>query len=360
MRHLLYVIHFTGRFDDMRRFYAEGLGFPVRREDGDDWVELDTAGASIALHRMDDPKRQGTLLRFATPDLDAALAELRDRGLESEGDVVESPGGRVASFGDSDGNLIQLMEPATPVPSGAGDPLDTVIVNVGDMVNATGFYRDRFGLPVLLQSPWWTELDTGATKVSLHPRVAPTDELRHNAQAIVCGFEVPNLEDLGRELKDRGVEFSGGPVDQRYGRFAEVTDPDGNVVLFRRSAPRMPLDPRLVDEEQIAESYEDEMPHQVAMRKPLKKGTKATSKVALKPEYHEKKKPAARGSKNGTKAERARPRPRPKSAKPGAASGRLHKAERRSATRKKTAVAAVSRTKPVKRASAKSGGRKRG
>ena len=357
MRHLLYVIHFTGRFDDMRRFYEDGLALPARRDDGDDWVEFDTAGASIALQRMDDPRRQGTLLRFGTPDLDAALTELSDRGLEIDGDVVESAGGRVASFSDADGNRIQLMEPASPVPSGAADALDTVIVNVGDMVAATGFYRDRFGLPVLLQSPWWTELDTGASKVSLHPRVSPTDELRHNAQAIVCGFEVPNIDELGRELKERGVEFTGGPVDQRYGRFAEVTDPDGNVVLFRRSAPRAPLDPKRVDEEQIAESYEDETPHQVAMRKPVKKGAKATSKVALKPAYKAKKKAAASASKNGTPS---RPRSRPKSAKPGAASGRLHKSERRSAARKKAAVAAASRTKPVKRASAKSGGRRRG
>lgn len=356
MRHLLYVIHFTGRFDDMRRFYEEGLALPARRDDGDDWVEFDTAGASIALHRMDDPKGQGTLLRFGTPDLDAALTELRDRGLEPDGDVVEFDDGRIASFSDADGNRIQLMEPARAVPSGAGDELDTVIVNVGDMIAATGFYRDRFGLPVLLQSPWWTELDTGVSKVSLHPRVSPTDELQHNAQAIVCGFDVPNLEELGRELKARGVEFSGGPVDQRYGRFAEVTDPDGNVVLFRRSDPRAPLDPRFDDQEQIAESYEDETPHQVAMRKPVKKGAKATSKVAVKPAYRAKKKAAGSSrSRNG-----ARPRPRPKTAKPGAASGRLRKAERRSATRKKTAVAAASRTKPVKRASAKSGGRKRG
>jgi predicted enzyme related to lactoylglutathione lyase len=357
MRHLLYVIHFTGRFDDMRRFYEDGLGFIARRDDEDDWVEFDTGGASIALHRMKDPKRQGTLLRFATTDLDAALTELRDRGLESDGDVAELSGGRVASFSDADGNRIQLLEPATPVPSGAGEALDTVIVNVSDMVAATGFYRDRFGLPVLLQSPWWTELDTGVSKLSLHPRVAATDELRHNAQSIVCGFEVPNLDELGRELKQRGVEFTGGPVDQRYGRFAEVTDPDGNVVLFRRSEPRAPLDPQRVDEEQIAEAYEDEAPHQAAMRKPVKKGAKATSKVAIKPDYKAKKTAAANSAHAGNGA---RPRPRPKKAKPGAASGRLRKAERRSATRKKAAVAAVSRTKPVKRASAKSDGRRRG
>lgn len=357
MRHLLYVIHFTGRFDDMRRFYEEGLALPARRDDGDDWVEFDTAGASIALHRTDDPERQGTLLRFGTPDLDAALTELTDRGLEIEGDVAELADGRIATFSDADGNRIQLMEPASPVPSGAADPLDTVIVNVSDMVTATGFYRDRFGLPVLLQSPWWTELDTGASKVSLHPRVAPTDQLRHNAQAIVCGFEVPNLDELGRELKERGVEFSGGPVEQRYGRFAEVTDPDGNVVLFRRSEPRAPLDPQFVDEERLAEAFDEDSPHRVAMRKPGTKRAKATSRVAVKPEYKPKKRAAAGASRSKN---RARPRPRPKVAKPGAASGRLHKSERRSATRKKTAVAAVSRTKPVKRASAKSGGRKRG
>ncbi len=355
MRHLLYVIHFTGRFDDMRRFYEEGLALPARRDDGDDWVEFDTAGASIALHRMDDPKRQGTLLRFGTSDLDATLTELRDRGLENEGDVVEFAGGRVASFWDADGNLIQLLEPAAPVPSGAADPLDTVIVNVGDMVAATGFYRDRFGLPVLLQSPWWTELDTGVSKVSLHPRVAPTDELRHNAQAIVCGFEVPNLEDLGRELKDRGVEFSGGPVDQRYGRFAEVTDPDGNVVLFRRSAPRLPLDPRLVDEEQIAESYEDETPHQVAMRKPGTKRAKATSRVAVKPEYKPKRRAAAATPR---RSKPPAPRKRTKVVKPGVASGQMHEAQKRREESRKSTVAAAGRRKPVKRAVTKTGRRR--
>jgi predicted enzyme related to lactoylglutathione lyase len=356
MRHLLYVIHFTGRFDDMRRFYEEGLALPARRDDGDDWVEFDTAGASIALHRMDDPKRQGTLLRFGTPDLDAALTELRDRGLESDGDVVETEEGRVASFSDADGNLIQLLEPASPVPSGAADALDTVIVNVGDMVTATGFYRDRFGLPVLLQSPWWTELDTGASKVSLHPRVSATDELRHNAQAIVCGFEVPDLEELGRELKERGVEFTGGPVEQRYGRFAEVTDPDGNVVLFRRSEPRAPLDPQPVDQEQLAEAFEEESPHQAGMRKPGKKNAKATSRVAVKPEY----KPKRRAGAAAPRAPKAAaPRERTKVVKPGVASGQMHEAQKRREEARKSTVAAASRHKPVKRAVTKTG-RKRG
>ncbi len=353
MRHLLSVIHFTGRFDAMRRFYGHGLGLPIRRDE-DDWAEFDTAGAAIALHRADDASRQGMSLRFVTDDLDATLTELRDRGLEHDGEITESEFGRSAGFWDADGNLLTLLEPGEPMPSGAGPPLETLIVNVADMVAATAFYRDRFGIPVLLQSPWWTELDTGATKVSLHPRVAATDELRHNAQAIVVGFDVPSLEDVGRELAERGLVFSGGPVDQRYGRFAEITDPDGNVVLFRRSEPRMPLDPSYSEGEQISDAYEDDSPHRTAMRKPGKKTAKATSRLAVKPAYHAKKRTAK--SANGTRPAKKTP----KSAKPGAASGRLHKSERRSAVRKKTAVAAASRGKPVKRAAAKTGGRRRG
>lgn len=355
MRHLLYVIHFTGRFDDMREFYARGLALPVRREEKG-WVEFDTAGASIALQRTDDPARQGTVLRFAAADLDAELAELAERGLEPDGEIVTFSRGRLASFWDGDGNQLQLFEPTMPAPSGAGPALDTLIVNVGDMVAATTFYRDRFGLPVLLQSNWWTELDTGATQLSLHPRVAPTDELRHNAQAIVAGFEVPELEELGRELAPRGVEFSGGPVDQRYGRFAEVTDPDGNIVLFRRSEPRAPLEPHPADEAALAEAYGDDAPARAAMRKPGKKRAKATSRVAIKPAYRTPRadthtvRPSAGAAKKKA----------PKRARPGTASGRLHKSERRSVARKKAAVAAVSRRKPVKRAAAKRSGRARG
>ena len=347
MRHLVYVIAFTGRFGEMRKFYERGLGLPVRRAE-EDWVEFDTAGASLALHRMKDPSRQGLMLRFVTTDLDGALAELSERGLEPDGEVVEFRDGRLANFWDVDGNPLTLLEPAAPVPSGAGPPIATVIVNVADMVAAVGFYRDRFAIPVLLESSWWTELDTGATKVALHPKSEPTDELSHNAQAVVVGFEVADLEALGRELAERGLDFSGGPVDERYGRFAEVTDPDGNVVLFRRPAARAPLSPVHHDVAPPAPAFDDDAPSHAAMRKPLKKRTTAGSRLLVKPEYHAKK-PAVARPKHPAKPAAVRNNTRLKT-KP--ATGRLKKAERKSAVRKKTAVARASRTKPVKRAAA--------
>lgn len=349
MRHLIYVIAFTGRIDAMRKFYERGLGLPVRSAEPD-WIEFDTAGASFALHRMDDPSRQGLMLRFVTPNLDAALAELRGRGLESDGEIAEFRGGRMAHFWDDDGNLLTLLEPASAVPSGAGPPLDTLIVNVADMDAATDFYRDHFGLPVVLQSPWWTELDTGATKLSLHPRVAASGELRHNDQAIVMGFEVPSLEELGRELAGRGLVYSGGPLEQRYGRFAEIADPDGRVVLFRANAPREKLE-WASDDDEAAEPFEDAPTH-TAMRGPQHQRARATSRVVNKPAYHEKKPTKGGTPKHPAKSAAVRNNTRLKE-KP--ATGRLKKAERRSAVRKKAAAAASSRTKPVKRAVAKRG-----
>ncbi len=357
MHHLIYVIAFTGRFDEMRRFYERGLDLPVRRAEPD-WVEFDTAGASIALHRMADPSRQGTMLRFATVDFDASLDELRQRGLEPDGEILDFRGARYAHFWDADGNPLTLVGPVTPPAAAVGPALETLIVNVADMVAATAFYRDRFGIPVLLQSPWWTELDTGATKLSLHPRVAPTSELRHNAQPVVVGFEVPSLEELGRELAGRGLVFSGGPVDQRYGRFAEVTDPDGNVVLFRRSEPRTPLEPEGGDDESPAAAWEDDAPRRAAMRKPAKKPAQGLSRLAVKPAYKRKRKPKQKAGRRGPA--KVTPLPNAKRAKSRPATGRLKKAERRGASRKKAASARAGRTKPVKRAAARRSARSRG
>jgi predicted enzyme related to lactoylglutathione lyase len=357
---LIYVAIYTGRFDDMREFYERGLGLPARTT-APGWIAFDTAGAALALRRMDDPKRQGIMARFESDDLDATLAEFRERGLEPAGDIESFELGRAAELWDEDGNLISLLEPSTPAPSGAGPALSTLILNVTDMVAATTFYRDRFGLTALVQSTWWTEFDTGATRLSLHPRVSATDELRHNAQPIVVGLAAPNLDELQQELVGRGLDFSGGPVEQRYGRFAEVEDPDGNVVLFRESGPRHAPTP-----EEIAAAFEDDSPHQSAMRSPTRKTAHSVSRVAIKPAYKAKK-PATNGngaarprrkvaSVRGEGPEGTRRSPRrsndPERVKLRPATGHMREAERRTLERKKRAVAKTSRTRPVKRAAA--------
>jgi catechol 2,3-dioxygenase-like lactoylglutathione lyase family enzyme len=348
VHHLHYVVAFTGNFDAMRRFYERSLELRVRRAEPD-WVEFDTVGASFALHRMDDPGRQGQMLRFVTDDLDASLAELAARGLERDGDVIEFRGSRMAGFFDADGNHLQLIQPAHAAPSGAGPRIERVILHVRDVARATAFYHQRMGIPVLNASAETAELDSGATRLTLRSLAIDNGELRCGTQAVVLGFDVPSIEELGRELAGRGLVFTGGPSELEFGRSAEVTDPDGRRVLFRSNdsfiSPVVSLDYADYGNE---DEWDDESPTRDAMRKPVVKGAKATSRVAVKPVYRAKKKAKPRAKVT------ARPKNTPantRAVKP--ATGRLKKAERRSAARKKAALARSSRSKPVKRAVAK-------
>jgi hypothetical protein len=126
-------------------------------------------------------------------------------------------------------------------------------------------------------------------------------------------------------------------------------------------------------EDELAEPYDEDAPtHQVAIRKPVKKGARAISRLAVRPEYHVAKTPAKRPLSGTTRAvssvrgagpERTRLKPRRTAdekktrTKPG--TGRLKKAERESAGRQRRARATASKAKPVKRGSAGRGRKQR-
>jgi hypothetical protein len=108
------------------------------------------------------------------------------------------------------------------------------------------------------------------------------------------------------------------------------------------------------------------------MRKPVKKNSKAVSRVAVRPEYHNDSKPARRRPSATTMAvaktrgggpDRTRLTPKrtadEKKARGKPAIGRAMKAERAVAVQKKRAVAGSSKGRPVKRAAARQGKAKR-
>ena len=47
--------------------------------------------------------------------------------------------------------------------------LNYAIKFVSDMDAAVAFYRDTIGLKLGFQSPFWSEFETGETKLALHP-----------------------------------------------------------------------------------------------------------------------------------------------------------------------------------------------
>jgi catechol 2,3-dioxygenase-like lactoylglutathione lyase family enzyme len=102
-------------------FYRDQLGFEVRTDtdfgEGFRWLEVAPVGAYTVIAlvrpaREEDPQPGGQApFGFDTPNLAAAIAEFRSRGVEFE-EVTggEGPVPRMAYFRDPDGNRVLLVE----------------------------------------------------------------------------------------------------------------------------------------------------------------------------------------------------------------------------------------------------------
>ena len=95
------------------RFYEEQLGLGLRVRHGDEWAELEAGAIHIGLHgaRSEGNVPHGGTAVFRVDDLDLAKTALEQRGVVFHEHLGEVPGiARYASFDDSDGNSMQLIE----------------------------------------------------------------------------------------------------------------------------------------------------------------------------------------------------------------------------------------------------------
>ncbi len=103
-------------------FYVEKLGFEKRTDvpygegNGERWVEvgLPEAGTTIALTPEREQWRGGRMtgVSFATSDIDAAHAALRDAGVDVDAEVtrIDGPPPPMVWLRDADGNALLIVE----------------------------------------------------------------------------------------------------------------------------------------------------------------------------------------------------------------------------------------------------------
>jgi catechol 2,3-dioxygenase-like lactoylglutathione lyase family enzyme len=103
--------------------------------------------------------------------------------------------------------------------------LTYAICFVEDMEAATAFYRDTLGLAVRFASPFWTEMETGATTLALHPASA-----KNPAGGITLGFGVDDVEAFYAEKSAAGVPFIEPPREQRGVKIAAMRDSEGGEI----------------------------------------------------------------------------------------------------------------------------------
>lgn len=100
--------------------------------------------------------------------------------------------------------------------------LNYAIKFVSDMNSAVAFYRDALGLPLRFQSPAWSEFDTGATTLALHPA---SDD--NPAGSVQLGLGTADLDNFHAAGQAEGLVFTSPPTDVHGTRIVRIRDPDG-------------------------------------------------------------------------------------------------------------------------------------
>jgi catechol 2,3-dioxygenase-like lactoylglutathione lyase family enzyme len=100
--------------------------------------------------------------------------------------------------------------------------LNYAIKFVSNMDAAVAFYRDTLGLKPGFQSPFWSEFETGETKLALHPASDGNP-----AGSVQLGLGSDDLDRIYAEAPANGIVFTSPPADMHGTRIARIRDPDG-------------------------------------------------------------------------------------------------------------------------------------
>lgn len=99
---------------------------------------------------------------------------------------------------------------------------------VSDLKKATRFYQETVGLEKKYEFSSYVGFDCGGVEIGLMPD--PKRKTQRDVSATV-EFLVSNIEEVHKELKAKGVEFSNELHEETWGgKQAAFKDPDGNVL----------------------------------------------------------------------------------------------------------------------------------
>lgn len=113
----------TTNIDTAVEFYGQVLGLPELKRWGNlPGVEFETGNLTIAIMQSDafgmEFKPHAHPIEFHVDDVEAARSELESRGVEFQGDILDSGVCKQTFFADPDGNALALHNRYAPVGAG--------------------------------------------------------------------------------------------------------------------------------------------------------------------------------------------------------------------------------------------------
>ena len=123
--------------------------------------------------------------------------------------------------------------------------LAQIALTVHDIGQATAFYRDALGLPLLFEAPpKLAFFDCGELRLMLSEPEGGDEETSDGpgGSSSVLYFGVEDIERSHRELSDRGVAFEKPPATvhrdaEHELRLASFRDPSGNLLALMSRVP---------------------------------------------------------------------------------------------------------------------------
>jgi predicted enzyme related to lactoylglutathione lyase len=107
----VHAIVFSPEAEKVRAFFADVLGLSSV-DAGGGWLVFALPPAELAVHPADGDSRHE--LYLMCDDIQATLAELRDKGVEVAQDVSDQGWGRLAAIRMPDGSEFPIYEPRHP------------------------------------------------------------------------------------------------------------------------------------------------------------------------------------------------------------------------------------------------------
>lgn len=109
----------TQNFDEAVKFYGETLGLTASKRWGDmPGAEFETGNLTIAVMQNDafgmEFSANNSLIEFRVADVAAARTELESRGVEFEGEILDSGVCHQSFFKDPDGNGLAIHHHYAP------------------------------------------------------------------------------------------------------------------------------------------------------------------------------------------------------------------------------------------------------
>ena len=113
----VHAIVFSPQAEQVRAFFADVLGLSSV-DAGRGWLIFALPPAELAVHPADGEPRHE--LYLMCDDIQATLAELRDKGVEVARDVTDQGWGLLAAIRLPDGGELPIYEPRHPSPVALG------------------------------------------------------------------------------------------------------------------------------------------------------------------------------------------------------------------------------------------------